>query len=124
MDLTRIRRDIANAQQRFDYVEAHPTSTGGIMALVALQTTLRLYTLAVNFPDTYPNSMPEVFVRKPALDASPHRYPNDQICYLYSSMWNPGRHDLTFVIARAAKWLSKYEVYRIRRQWPGAGIDH
>lgn len=124
MNLARLRSDIANAQQAFDFVERHPTSNGGVMVLVALQTTGRYYTLAVLFPDSYPNVMPEVFVRKPALEVSPHRYPNNQICYLHPRMWNPGRHDLTFVIQRAAKWLSKYEVYRVRGRWPGAGIDH
>lgn len=94
------------------------------MVLVALQTTRRLYTLAVSFPDAYPNSMPKVFVRKPTLEHSPHQYPDDQICYLHPRMWNPGRHDLTFVIQRTAKWLSKYEVYRSQGRWPGAGIDH
>ncbi len=90
MNLARIQLDIKSAQQQFDYVEVHPTSNGGVMALVALQTVRRVYTLAVNIPDAYPNSMPEVFVRKPALDASPHRYPNNRICYLHPSMWNPG----------------------------------
>ena len=94
------------------------------MALVALQPSRRIYTLAVNFPDTYPYSMPKVFIRKPALKHSPHRFHNDQICYLHPSMWNPGRHDLIFVIARAAKWLSKYEIYRTTLRWPGAGLDH
>ena len=124
MNLTRIWSDIGSAKRQFEFVEGHPTSNGGVMALVALQTTRRLYTLAVNFPDAYPNSMPAVFVRKPKLEASPHRYPDDQICYLHPRMWNPGRHDLTFVIARAAKWLSKYEIYLALRKWPGAGIQH
>ena len=124
MNLVRIRRDIVNAQQHFDYVEAHPTDTGGLMALVALQTVRRVYTLAVTFPDTYPSAMPKVFVRRPTLEYSPHQFPHDRICYLHPSFWNPGRHDLRFVIARAAKWLAKYEVFRARGCWPGAGIDH
>ena len=124
MNLTRVWRDIASAKEQYDYVEGHPTSSGGVMALVALQTTCRLYTLAINFPETYPNSMPAVIVRKPTLESSPHRYLNNQICYLHPQMWNPGRHDLTFVITRAAKWLSKYEIYRALGKWPGAGIQH
>jgi len=39
-------------------------------------------------------------------------------------MWNPGVHHLSFVIARAAKWLSKYEVWRYKGSWPGAEIKH
>ena len=124
MNLARVQRDISNAQQHFDYVEAHPTDRGELMALVALQTSRRVYTLAVTFPETYPSTMPHVFVRKPALEPSPHRYLNNRICYLHESFWNPGRHDLPFVIARAAKWLAKYEVYCAQGRWPGAGIDH
>ena len=125
MNLLRIRNDIAKAQQYFDFVEGHPTSSGGIMVLVALQTARRYYTLEVIFPESYPNLMPDVFVRTPTLEVSPHRYKADgHICYMHPRMWNPGRHDLTFVIQRAAKWLSKYEVYRIRGRWPGASIPH
>ena len=124
MNLARIRGEIVAAQQYFDFVEGHATPQGGVMALIALQTARRVYTLAVFFPDSYPNGMPEVHVRRPDLASSPHRYLNNQICYLHPRMWNPGRHDLTFVIKRAAKWLAKYEVYLRTGEWPGAGIDH
>ncbi len=124
MNLARVRGDIAAAQQYFEYVEGHPTPAGGLMALIALQTSKRLYTLGVSFPESYPNTMPDVHVRQPSLLASPHQYLNDRICYLHPHMWNPGRHDLTFVIQRAAKWLGKYEVYRETERWPGAGLDH
>ena len=126
MNLNRIRREIARAQEYFNFVESHPTVEGGVMSLIALDTSRRVYTLAVLFPASYPNRMPKVYVRKPALQRSPHRYryPDNQICYLHPHMWNPGRHDLKFVIARAAKWLAKYEVYLETGQWPGAGIEH
>ena len=67
MNLARIRRDIAAAQQYFDYVEDRATAAGSLMALIALQTSRRVYTLGVTFPESYPNAMPEVEVRKPAL---------------------------------------------------------
>lgn len=124
MNLVRIHREIVNAQGYFDYLESHATTQGSVMVLTALQTSRRIYTLAVSFPESYPNSMPYVHVRTPSLSPSPHRYANDRICYLHPHMWNPGRHDLTFVIKRAAKWLAKYEVYRQTGKWPGAGIDH
>ena len=56
--------------------------------------------------------MPRVFIDAPAITYAPHRYRPDNICYLHPSMWNPGAHNLTFVIGRAAKWLNKYEVWR------------
>ena len=124
MNFSRIKLEIANARQQFDYVEGHPTGSGGVMVLAALQTIRRIYTLEVLFPDTYPNTMPDVYIRTPKLQASPHSYSGNRICYMHPSMWNPGRHDLTFVIQRSAKWLSKYEVYLRSGHWPGAGIDH
>ena len=124
MNLARIRSDIADARQYFDYVEGWATATGGVMALVALQPSRRIYTLGVTFPDVYPNAMPDVEVRKPALNWSPHTYSNGKICYLHPHMWNPGRHNLTFVIQRAAKWLAKYEVYQERGKWSGAELKH
>ena len=124
MNLARIRSDIAEAQRYFDYVEGQATAAGGLMALVALQTSLRPYTLGISFPDSYPNEMPNVHVRTPVLSTSIHVYRSGHICYLHPHMWNPGRHDLKFVIQRAAKWLAKYEVYQQTGNWPGAGIDH
>ena len=124
MNLTRVRSDIAAAQQYFEYVEGRATAAGGLMVLVALQTSKRFYTLGVSFPESYPNAMPEVHVRKPSLSPSPHQYLNDRICYLHPHLWNPGRHNLTFVIQRAAKWLGKYEVYRETGKWAGAGLEH
>lgn len=124
MNLIRIRREISEAKRYFDYVEGRATSAGGLMALVALQTSQRIYTLGVSFPETYPNAMPEVRIRRPAVSGAKHMFTNDRICYLHPHMWNPGRHDLTFVIKRAAKWLAKYDVYRQSGKWPGAELEH
>lgn len=126
MDLMRVRREVDQAKQRFAYVECHPTTDGSLCVLTALQTSQnQIYTLSIFFADAYPYSMPSVFVRKPELlSGVPHRYRDGQICYLHPKMWNPGRHDLTFVIARAAKWLSKYEVWIVTRKWPGAEVLH
>ena len=124
MNLARIRRDIAAAQTYFNYVEGRATAAGSLMALIALQPNRRVYTLGVSFPQSYPNAMPHVTVRQPTLEWSPHTYTNGQICYLHPHFWNPGQHDLTFVIQRTAKWLAKYEVYRQTGEWPGAELDH
>src|SRR5258708_882804 len=97
MDWQRVRREIAQAQQDFLDIEAHPTTNGGIYVLAALVTSeRRLYTMAVQFPDTYPYSPPEVTIRQPEIGTTPHRYTNGRICYVHPTMWNPGRHNLTF----------------------------
>lgn len=125
MDLARVLREIEEAKRAFSMVESHPTADGSLSVLCALQTLNRIYTLAITFPDSYPNSAPQVHVRKPALNGSaPHRYTNGHICYIHPTMWNPGRHHLTFAIARTAKWLNKYEVWLQTGLWPGAEIQH
>jgi ubiquitin-protein ligase len=124
MDLSRINREFVDAQRAFAYLELHPTTDGKVYAKTALQTISGMYVLSIRFPDTYPNEMPRVFIDAPAVTNAPHRYNAGNICYLHPSMWNPGMHNLTFVIGRAAKWLSKYEVWRNRGKWPGAEIKH
>ena len=42
MNLARIRRDIAAAQQYFDYVEDRATAAGSLMALIAADEQTRL----------------------------------------------------------------------------------
>ncbi len=124
MDVSRIQREFSDAQKTFAYLELHPTTDGKVYAKTALQTVAGMYVLSIKFPESYPNEMPRVFVDAPAITNAPHRYNAGNICYLHPSMWNPGTHHLTFVIARAAKWLSKYEVWRSRGKWPGAEIKH
>lgn len=126
MDLARVRREIAEAQSHFSFVESHPTASGSLYVLAALQTSQnRIYTLAITFPDAYPYSHPEVVIRQPAIQAgAPHRFADGKMCYIHYSMWNPGQHTLTTVLQRAAKWLSKYEVWMATGKWPGLEHKH
>jgi ubiquitin-protein ligase len=124
MDVNRIQREFADAQKTFAYLELHPTTNGNVYAKTALQADRSTYVLSIKFPENYPNEMPRVFVDTPPITNGPHRYQAGNICYLHPSMWNPGVHNLKFVIARAAKWLNKYEVWRNRGKWPGAEITH
>jgi len=125
MDIQRIRTEVRQATATFAYVEAHPTNDGGVFVKAALQTSPgSTWIISISFPD-YPNRMPKVFVSKPTLQSdSPHRYNDGSLCYLHHSMWNPGRHTLTFVLARIAKWLNKYDVWRATGRWPGAEVRH
>ncbi len=124
MNSSRIQREVIDAQQVFAYVELYPTTDGRVYVRVALQTRTQLYIISIRFPDTYPNEMPRVYVDAPRIGTAPHQYQAGNICYMHPSMWNPGGHNLTFVIARAAKWLNKYEVWKTRGTWPGAEIRH
>lgn len=128
MNLARIRSEFEEAQGYFPTLRLFPTERGGLQARCALRTARTrppaAYMLQVDFPSTYPNSAPNVFVQQPDIDDdAPHRYRAGNLCYIYPSMWNPGKHDLAFVISRAAKWLGKYEVWRDTGDWPGAALD-
>jgi ubiquitin-protein ligase len=124
MDLMRIRREFSEAQNTFAYLEMHPTADGKVYARTALQTPAGTYVLSIKFPDSYPNEMPRVYVDAPTITLAPHRYNTGNICYLHPLMWNPGVHNLAFVIGRAAKWLNKYEIWRQGGKWPGAQMLH
>lgn len=124
MDVNRIQREFSEAKKTFAYLELHPTADGKVYAKTALQSAGGMYVLSIKFPQSYPNEMPRVFIETPPITIGPHRYQAGNICYLHPSMWNPGVHNLTFVIGRAAKWLNKYEIWRQKGTWPGAGIAH
>ncbi len=125
MDIQRIHLEVQRACEAFAYVEVHPTGHGGVYVKSAFQTSAgRTYIVAVHLND-YPSRMPQVYVTQPALlQTVPHRYREGNLCYLHPSMWNPGLHSLTFVLARIAKWLNKYEVWRETGRWPGAQLAH
>jgi ubiquitin-protein ligase len=125
LDIQRIRSEVAQAKLSFAHVEAYPTSSGGISVKAAFQTSAgNAYIVQVDFAN-YPTRPPQVQVLKPALRSNTvHRYTNGMVCYMLPAMWNPGRHNLTFVLWKIAKWLNKYEVWCNRGTWPGAGWAH
>jgi hypothetical protein len=126
MDIDRIRWEFADARRTFALVELHSTIDSKLYARTALQTVnFRQYVLSIWFPNSYPNELARVFIDAPAIRYAPHRWQDGALCYLHPAMWNPGAHNLTFVIARAAKWLNKYEVWSSNGGiWPGAEIRH
>lgn len=108
----------------FALVGAYPTSDGGVFVKAGLQTAVgRAYIIAIYFTN-YPYQAPKVHITEPSLLQSPHRYNDGSICFIHPNLWNPGTHDLTFVLGRIAKWLNKYEVWRMKGYWPGAGLKH
>jgi hypothetical protein len=125
VDIQRIRAEVQNAATSFGWVEVHPTAAGGVAVKTAMQTSMgNVFAAIINFPN-YPYQMPTVTITQPAIKTGcPHRYTTGAICYLHHSMWNPGRHNVTFVLARLAKWLNKYEVWSAKGYWPGAEQPH
>lgn len=125
MDMGRVNREVVQASQQFEYVELHRNSSGELYVKTVLQAASQMYIAGVFIPEEYPNRLPKIFILKPTIATnSPHKYDTGNICYMHYSKWNPGIHNLTFVIARAAKWLSKYEVWKNTGSWPGASMSH
>ena len=90
MDIPRIRAKWAGRHE-IRFVEAHPTSEGGVFVKSAMQTSAgNTYFMSIYFPD-YPNQMPKVCITKPALrQHKPTCYKDGNICFLHPNMWNPG----------------------------------
>jgi ubiquitin-protein ligase len=124
MDINRIQREFSDAQKSFAYVNLYPTLDGKVYVKAALTAASQTYVFSIKFPDTYPNEMPKIFIETPAITTGPHRYNTGNVCYLHPSMWNPGIHDLKFVIARIAKWLNKHEIWKRTGFWPGKEVKH
>ena len=126
-DIQRIRREVMQAATQFAFVEAHPTNEGGVYVKAVMQTSARkTYFLAIYFVE-YPYRMPQVFVTNPRLrpTGKNHMYNEGNICYLHPNMWNPGLHNLTFVLGRVAKWLNKFDCWQANGgSWPGAEVPH
>lgn len=125
MNIGRIQQEFLIAKQHFVLIELRSTVDQKVFVKAALQPTpQRSYVISLKFSDSYPNEMPKIFIDAPPITSAPHMYNTGNICYLHHSFWNPGKHDIAFVLWKAAKWLSKYEVWKITGKWPGAEIKH
>ena len=124
MDVQRIRWDIQQAAEQFPNMETHTTLGGEIFIKVLLQTSVgQLYVISVTFAG-YPFETPNVTVISPTVKHSKHMYTGGHICYMHPSLWNPGKHDLIYVLAQSSIWLNKHEVYKHIGVWPGPGLPH
>lgn len=89
-----------------------------------LQTNAKLvYRVRITIPANYPSRPPVTTIVSHSLGAAPHKYGDHTPCLFHPNIWNPGYHTVTFVIARTAKWLNKYEIWRRTGHWPGSSAD-
>lgn len=75
-------------------------------------------TLKIILPHGYPNIAPKVYV-SPIVNDAPHRWQDGALC-IFGAMtnWNPGKHNIAFVLTLARKWLSDYSEWRDKGHWP------
>ena len=124
MNVLRVRTDIQQAVSHFPNIETHSTIDGGVYIKVLLQTSVgQMYVISVTFVG-YPSETPRVRVISPVVTHRKHMYDGGNICYMHPSLWNPAKHDITYVLAQTAVWLNKHEVYQTKGVWPGPGLVH
>ncbi len=77
------------------------------------------YGIFIEVSERYPYDCPRVFARGWTIrDGCPHRYSPQRLCIMQPNHWS-SRFTLAFVVAKAALWLNKYEVWCQTGTWPG-----
>jgi ubiquitin-protein ligase len=82
------------------------------------------YGLRIELAD-YPYSMPKVFPKGWSIHPSvTHKYNDGSLCLMRPSQWRR-QYTIALVIAKAAIWLGKYEMWkRNDHVWPGLEQKH
>lgn len=76
-------------------------------------------TLTVRLPHGYPNASPKVYA-SPVPDGAPHRWQDGSLCIFgATAIWNPGQHDVPYVLKHARKWVQGLEAWKASGAWPG-----
>jgi hypothetical protein len=77
------------------------------------------YYLRIEVSELYPYVMPKVLLPNFTINPScPHKFGVDQPCVMRSEQWS-NTLSLAFMVAKAAIWLNKYEVWQRTQRWPG-----
>lgn len=82
-----------------------------------LSTKIELYGIRVVLPSNYPYDMPAV-VPLNWTAAGPHIYANGHLCVMKTDQWR-NAYTITLMVAKAAVWVNKYEIYKRYGSWPG-----
>lgn len=79
-------------------------------------------TLTVLLPHGYPNASPKVYAA-PVPDGAPHCWEDGSLCIFgATAVWNPGRHDVAYVLKHARKWVQGLEAWKANGAWPGGEV--
>ncbi len=82
------------------------------------------YYVKIKIPDDYPYTMPSVSLPETNIDSDcPHRYGNKKLCVMKYDQWT-SNYSLAFMIAKAAIWINKYDVWQRTGHWPGRQQEH
>ncbi len=80
------------------------------------------YRIKIEVPQEYPYSPPRILlVNDREIKGSPHRYIDGSLCVMNLNQWSSSL-SITFMIAKAAIWLNKCDMWKLNGRWPGKGI--
>lgn len=73
--------------------------------------------LTIRLPHGYPSACPKVYAH-PVPDGCPHRWQDGSLC-IFGAMevWNPGQHDVSYVLRLARRWLSHFAQWQRTGEW-------
>ena len=124
-DSQRLQEEIRIVNQHFVGFTMRSSADPGVRALVTgeLETFKHTrYGIMVVAPREYPHALPVVLPMGWVPRRNPHMLSSNgepvALCLMKASQWNAAM-SLAFVIAKAALWLNKYEVWCDRGIWPG-----
>ncbi len=84
------------------------------------------YSVRIEIPERYPYQLPDIRLPYHSIaQGCPHQYTGDRICVMRSAQWSTSL-SVAFLVAKAAIWLNKYDLWRDKgkRRWPGKGQSH
>ncbi len=75
-------------------------------------------TIKIVLPHGYPSIAPKIYA-DPLKDNAPHRWQDGSLCILGAmASWNPGKHNIAFVLDLSRKWLDHYCKWKSSGKWP------
>jgi ubiquitin-protein ligase len=80
--------------------------------------TGRGYDIWITLPERYPHSLPVVYANGWKPIRNPHMYTDGTLCVMRPGQWS-SFFSAASVVAKAAIWLNKYEIWIDRKIWPG-----
>ena len=82
------------------------------------------YYVKIEVPEDYPYTMPRIKLPETAIDsACPHRYSSGNLCVMKPEQWSSS-YSLAFMVAKAAIWINKYDVWKRTGRWAGKQQEH
>jgi hypothetical protein len=115
---TRMYREQEVLKRYFpDFELVRDRSTGNFAARGILSTELNLYGVRIALASDYPRTMPRI-IAVGWTPRAPHLYGDGHLCVMKEEQWRQG-YSVALMVAKAAIWVNKYEVYLRDGSWPG-----